>query len=53
MSENEKNIDVKQEYIPPEIDLVDAFEILDKIGPVMSCSAFGGAGWSVPSGCLP
>ena len=30
-------------YIPPEIEIVKSTDILVKLGPVVSCSGFGGA----------
>ena len=35
------------DYHPPKLDIIDADEIMEKFGPVISCSGFGGA----TSGC--
>jgi len=35
------------DYIPPKIEVFEADELIEKIGPVISCSGFGGA----TSGC--
>jgi len=35
------------EYVPPIIEIIEASDIMEKLGPVVSCSSFGGS----TSGC--
>ena len=35
------------EYVPPNIEIFEITEIMNKLGPVLSCSGFGGSS----SGC--
>ena len=35
------------EYTPPKLEVVNASEIFEKLGPAISCSGFGGS----TSGC--
>jgi len=37
----------KFDYIPPKIEVIEASEIFEKLGPVISCSSYGGS----TSGC--
>jgi len=37
----------KLEYETPKIEVFEAYELLEKLGPVVSCSGYGGA----TSGC--
>jgi len=37
----------KVKYIPPKIEIFEFSELYDKLGPVISCSGFGGSS----SGC--
>ena len=34
-------------YIPPELEVFEASELMEKLGPAISCSGYGGAA----SGC--
>jgi len=44
----ELNLNVKVEvYEPPTIEVFEARELIEKLGPVVSCSGYGGA----TSGC--
>jgi len=40
MSEKPK---INKEYKPPEMETLSASDIMDKLGPVLSCSGYGGA----------
>jgi hypothetical protein len=31
------------QYIPPKLEVLDISEVLENIGPAISCSAYGGA----------
>ena len=44
MPENQNN---DFEYIPPKIEIFNEVEVIEKLGPVLSCSGYGGA----TSGC--
>jgi len=35
------------EYVPPQLEVFDAYELIEKLGPAVSCSGYGGA----TSGC--
>jgi len=37
----------EKEYTPPKLEVFEAQELLEKLGPVVSCSGYGGA----TSGC--
>ena len=43
--ENKTNEEIK--YEPPKLEIMDAVDIFEKLGPVVSCSGYGGA----TSGC--
>jgi hypothetical protein len=36
------------EYVPPKMEILETSDIMTKLGPVVSCSGFGGA---VTGGC--
>jgi hypothetical protein len=38
-----KNKDREIQYIPPKLEVLNISEVLESIGPVISCSAYGGA----------
>ena len=33
----------KTEYIPPKMEVLTPTDIMEKLGPVVSCSGYGGA----------
>ena len=44
MTEKDKNEIV---YVPPELVVIDAAEMMEELGPILTCSGYGGA----TSGC--
>ncbi len=34
-------------YVPPKLKVLDLYEVMDNLGPALSCSGYGGA----VSGC--
>ena len=43
----DKILNEEIDYTPPKLEIIDAKELSEKLGPVVSCSGYGGA----TSGC--